>query len=396
MSMSATHDDSITPLRIAALVIGAGPAGLAIGACLHRAHVPFRMVEAGGHVGEAWHHRYARLHLHTVKRYSALPFMPFPTRTPRYPSREQVIAYLETYARHFDLHPSFRQSVLSTRYQDGEWETVTSTTTYRSRFLIVCTGGNRQPIIPRWGGEEDFRGTLLHSGVYDRAAPFRGQRVLVVGLGNSGAEIALDLCEGGAETTIAVRGGVNIVPRDPLGIPIQVLSIFAPSARPQLTDVLMRPLWRRLVGDLRPLGLTTPPYGPAVSGTVHGRIPVIDVGTARLLQARRIRVRGAIAQFTADGVVFTDGSEAPFDAVVLATGFHPALDAFLPQAAAVTDERGYPLAHGQSTALPGLYFCGFHNVPTGLLREIGREAKGISHAIARQMATAPEEEEQRT
>lgn len=386
--MPTTHDELTPVTRMDALVIGAGPAGLAVGACLRRAGVPFLILEAGEQVGVSWHTHYDRLHLHTVKRYSALPFMPFPHRPPRYPSRRQVIAYLEAYARRFDLRPFFRQPVTAARFADGQWRTQTPTGDYLSRHLIVCTGGNRQPVVPRWSGEEDFGGRILHSAAYRNAAPSRGQRALVVGMGNSGAEIALDLCEGGAETSISVRGGVNIVPRDPLGIPIQVLSLLSPSVRPRVTDALMRPLWHRLIGDLRPLGLPAPPYGPAESAVVRGKIPVIDVGTVRLLKAGQIRVRGAVARFTPDGVLFTDGRAERFDAVVLATGFRPALDAFLPQAAAVTNPRGYPQAHGRRTALPGLYFCGFHNVPTGLLHEIGWEAKRIGRDIAAQAASA--------
>ena len=135
-----------------------------------------------------------------------------------------------------------------------------------------------------------------------------------------------------------------------------------------------------------PSASPAPPYGPAESAVSRGKIPVIDVGTVRLLSRRMIQAHGAIARFTVDGVVFTDGREEQFDTVLLATGFHPALDTFLAQAAKVTDSRGYPLAHGGRTALPGLYFCGFHNVSTGLLREIGREAKRIGRDIAKQAA----------
>lgn len=374
---------------VEALVIGAGPAGLAVAACLRRADIPFLILEGGERIGESWHTRYDRLHLHTVKRYSALPFMPFPDSVPRYPSRQQVIAYLEVYAKRFDLHPSFCQPVTSARFQDGAWWTRTPAGDYVSRYLIVCTGFNRKPIVPRWPSEEDFEGSIVHSAEYRSAEPFLGKRVLVVGMGNSGAEIALDLCEHGVETSIALRGGVNIVPRDPLGIPIQVLSIVSPSARPQTTDALLRPLWRRLIGDLRPLGLSAPPYGPAVSAVTLGRIPVIDVGTVRHLKRGRIRVRGEVARFVANGVVFTNGSVERFDAVVLATGFQPAIDSFLAGAATITDSRGYPLAHGRRTTLPGLYFCGFHNVSTGLLREIGREAKLIVRDIAAASSPGP-------
>lgn len=370
--------------RTQALVLGAGPAGLAVGACLRRADVPFHILEAGEHVGTSWHTHYHRLHLHTVKRYSALPFMPFPPEVPRYPSLQQVVAYLEAYAERFELQPSFRRPVSSAHFENGEWQVHTPAGAYRARYLVICTGSNRDPIIPRWGGEEGFGGRILHSVEYRTGEPFRGRRVLVVGMGNTGAEIALDLCQHEADTSIAVRGGVNIVPRDALGIPIQMLSILSSQIKPQFTDAVTRPLWRRLIGDLRPHGLATPPYGPAMSVVTLGRIPVIDVGTVRKLQGGQIRVHGQIARFTANGVEFVDGREERFDAVVLATGFRPAIGSFLTQAEQVTDARGYPIAHGRRTGLPGLYFCGFHIVSTGLLREIGREARRIARDIKEQ------------
>jgi cation diffusion facilitator CzcD-associated flavoprotein CzcO len=376
-----TDEPAPPAASIEALIVGAGPAGLAVGACLRRAGVPFLILEAGEHVGTSWHTRYDRLHLHTVKRYSALPFMPFPQSAPRYPSRQEVIDYLDAYAERFELRPILGRPVTCARREGGEWRVETPAGEYRSRALIICTGVNREPIVPRWRGDEDFHGSILHSAEYRNAERFLGQRVLVIGMGNTGAEIALDLAEAGVATTIAVRGGVNIVPRDPLGVPIQVLSIFAPSARPQTSDLLMRPLWRRLIGDLRPLGLSTPPYGPTTSASKLGKIPVIDVGTVRLLREQRIGVRGAIDRFTADGVRFGDGRQERFDAVVLATGYHPGLHSFLPEAAAVTDAKGYPRASGRRTALPGLYFCGFRIVSTGLLREIGREAARITRDL---------------
>ncbi len=382
LARECLRNEAAPVTRVDALVIGAGPAGLAVGACLRSDDIPFLMLEAGERLGESWHTRYDRLHLHTVKRYSALPFMPFPDSYPRYPSGQQVVEYLEAYARCFDLQPRFGQPVISAHFQDGCWHTTTHDSRYVSRYLIVCTGFNRQPNLPSWPGQQSFRGPIVHSADYRSGESFRGQRVLVVGLGNSGGEIAVDLWEHGVDTSIAVRGGVNIVPRDPFGIPIQVLSIFSPSLSPRTTDALMRPLWRHLVGDLRPHGLRSPSYGPLTGAATLGRIPVIDVGTVQLLKGGHVRIFGEIDRLTADGVVFKDGKEAQFDAVVLATGFRPALDSFLVDVRAVTDSRKYPCEYGRRTSLPGLYFCGFHNVATGLLREIGREAIWIARDIA--------------
>jgi choline dehydrogenase-like flavoprotein len=124
------------------IVIGAGPAGLAVGAVLRRAGVPFVMLERAGRVGESWHHHYDRLHLHTPKSHSALPFRAFPRTYPRYPSRQQVVEYLDDYARVFELAPEFGRDVQRcVRGADDVWDVTTdagrSTTSPAAIFEVV-------------------------------------------------------------------------------------------------------------------------------------------------------------------------------------------------------------------------------------------------------------------
>jgi indole-3-pyruvate monooxygenase len=181
------------------IIVGAGPAGLAVGATLRRANVPFVMLERAERVGASWHSHYERLHLHTPKRYSALPHRPFPAAYPTYPSRQQVWEYLEDYARAFDLRPEFGNEVdRCVRRNDGVWEVTTNAGIYRSRQLVIACGWQRDPNLPCWPGMDSFPGPILHSRDYVNGEQFRGRRVLVVGFGNSGAEIALDLAEYGA------------------------------------------------------------------------------------------------------------------------------------------------------------------------------------------------------
>ena len=366
------------------VIIGAGAAGLAVGACLKRAGVPFVLLEQAEAVGSAWRGHYDRLHLHTAKRHSALPHLGFPDDAPKYPSRQQVVDYLDAYARHFDLAPRFGQRVVSARRRDDRWETRTEDHTYDSETLVVATGYTRVPHRPTWPGEDDFTGPVLHSSAYRNGAPFAGKRVLVVGFGNSAGEIAIDLHEHGARPVMSVRGPVNAVPRDLLGLPILSWSLLLGRLPHRLADRLSAPVRRLRIGDLSRYGLRRPSYGPLTQIREKGRIPLLDVGTLRLIREGHILVRPGIARFTPDGVVFDDGTEERFDAVVLGTGYRPRVADFLhlDEGSTVVDADGTPHRSGCPPSAPGLYFCGFHVAPTGMLRAISAEAPAIAADIA--------------
>lgn len=371
------------------LIIGAGPAGLAVGACLQRAGVPFVILEQSDKVGAKWHEHYHRLHLHTSKELSGLPFFPFPRHYPRYPSRQQVIDYLEAYAQHFGLEPRFGQRVVSAQYDQHQWEVRTEDVIYVAPRLIVATGVNREPHIPVWPGQASYRGTVLHSSQYRNGAQFEDKQVLVIGFGNSGGEIALDLWEHGARPSIAVRSPVNVIPRDLLGIPVLAIALLQRSFPARLVDAINAPLERLTIGDLTRYGLRKLPYGPVTQTRQHARIPVIDVGTLELIKRGYLQVYPGVERFTETGVVFTDQREQAFDAVILATGFRPRVHAFLKGASDDWDEEGRPSCSGREASLPGLYFCGFYISPTGMFREIALEAKRIGADITRKKLRVP-------
>lgn len=367
------------------IVIGAGPAGLAVGACLRRQGTPFVIIEQETAVGSTWRRHYERLHLHTIKQLSALPFVPFPDDVPLYPSRAQVVAYLDRYARAFQLEPRFGHAVTRAHREGASWIVRAGGAEIRGRALVVATGYNRVPKIPEYPGRERFRGQVIHSSVFKSGDAFRGRRAMVVGIGNSGGEIALDLWENGAETTLSVRSPVHVIPRDLLGIPAQINSVYGLGRLPPtLADRLVLPLLNRFVGDLSPYGLRRPSIGPARQVVEQGRIPLIDIGTVALIKQGQIRVVPGPRAFTESGVEVTDGREIPVDLVVLATGYRPALADFLDQAASYTDDRGYPRFHGAPVpAAPGLSFIGFRNPLTGALHDIAAEAPRIAAQIAR-------------
>ena len=237
---------------------------------------------------------------------------------------------------------------------------------------MIASGYNAAPYRPSFEGK--FTGNLVHSAEYKSGADYRGKRVLVVGAGNTGAEIALDLCEQGADTVeMCVRSQVHVVARDMFGIPAQTLAVISTWIPRRVRDMIFRILIKLTVGDLSRYGLVAPKQGVIAQIDGLARIPILDIGTIALIKRGRIRVRPQIARFTGGGAEFTDGERVDYDAVVLATGFRCALDYI---EGAPLDERGQP--RGDE---PGLYFVGFRNVATGLLREITREAKRVARAI---------------
>ncbi|MGD8331226.1 MAG: NAD(P)/FAD-dependent oxidoreductase [Acidobacteriota bacterium] len=365
------------------IIIGAGPAGLAVAACLQQAGIDSIVLEQADRVGSSWHRHYERLHLHTDKTRSALPSLPFPADCPRYPSRTQVIDYFERYAQHFGIEPRFGRKVVGARRTDDRWVVETNQDRFETAHLVVATGHNAAPHVPEWSDRERFNGTVMHSSEYRNGAPFSGRDVLVVGFGNSGGEIAIDLHEHGSRPALAVRSAVNVIPRELFGVPILAVGKLQRLLPPRLADALNAPLLRFVIGDLRRYGLRKLPYGPATQVRIHHRIPLIDVGTLELIEQGAIVVRPGIERFTADGVAFTDGREQSFAAVILATGYRPRVTAFLQDAGDALDDQGAPRTSGGPTAVPGLYFCGFYVSPNGMLGEIAGEAQRISAVIAR-------------
>jgi len=368
------------------IIIGAGAAGLAVGACLKQAGIPNLILEQSDQVGATWRKHYDRLHLHTDKKNSELPFAPYPRDYPRYPSRDQVVKYLEDYAKRFDLNIRFNQEVKSARREDSQWLVQTQDTLHTSPNLVVATGYTRQPLRPAWPGLESFPGIVMHSSEYKNGSPFKGQSVLVVGFGNSGGEIAIDLYEHGAKPGIVVRNAVNVIPRELAGIPILSIGIVQNKMPARLADAMNAPILRMVVGDITKYGLRKLPYGPVTQIRQDKRIPLIDVGTMSLIRAGKIKVYPDVDQVAGNRIRFAGGKEAEFEALILATGYRPRVSDFIKGAESAFDAQGAPTSTGRESSVAGLYFCGYYVSPTGMLREIASEAQQISVAIAKKPA----------
>jgi cation diffusion facilitator CzcD-associated flavoprotein CzcO len=365
------------------LVIGAGPAGLAVAGCLRTLGLQPHLIEKADSVASSWQGHYQRLHLHTVKGHSALPHLPFPRDCPRYVPRQKMVDYLAAYARHFGLSPSFGEEAVAVARSGDAWDVACrSGRRFRARFVVVATGANRLPNLPAFAHQAEYRGRVMHSRAYRDPAPFAGQRVLVVGLGNTGAEIALDLAGQGVPVSVSVRSPVNLVHRDILGRPTQLTAILISRLPAWLGDALAKLLRDVTVGDLRPYGLQTSPVSPLRQLREEGRTPVIDVGTLALIKSGAIRVRPGIEAFTADGVRFTDGTGDAFDAVILATGYQPDVASLFPGTGVPLGVKDLPAQVVGTGALDGVFFVGFDvQQGGGMLRSIAMQATEVAEAI---------------
>jgi len=368
--------------NINAIIVGAGAAGLATSACLKQAGLSNIILEQGIAAGTTWRKHYDRLRLHTDKRNSGLPFMPMPADFPRYPSRDQMVSYLESYAKRFELDILFNQEVTSARLDNGEWLVQTQDAALSAPNLVIACGFSRQPYKPEWKGMESFPGKIIHSSEYKNGAEFKGKNVLVVGFGNSGGEIAIDLYEHEARSNISVRHPVNVIPKEIFGIPFLNFAIPQNALPAWLADNVNAPIIKLLIGDITKYGLKKLPYGPVAQTRKDKQIPLIDVGTMKLVREGHITVYPGVREISEDRIRFEDGREPEFDAVVLATGYRPRVNEFLQTPEAVFDNEGTPTSTGTESPFKGLFFCGYFVSPTGMLREIGIEARRIAKEIS--------------
>lgn len=371
------------------VIVGGGPAGIATAAGLVRRGLDPIVLESGKTIATAWRHHYDRLHLHTNKQISGLPGRPMPRDYPKYPSRDQVYSYLERYARDEGVRVRLETEVAHCRREGDLWIlTTTEGAVYGAKHVVIATGLSHVPLVPKYPKQEIYEGEILHSAEYRNGAAFATKHVLVVGFGNSAGEIALDLLEHGAYPHISVRSPSVVVPRDIAGVPILRLARWMSLFPPRFADWLSKPLLLATVGDVSIAGIPKADWGPLAQIKKTGKIPMLDIGTMAALRSGSIKAQPGIERFTESGVIFSSGTSEPFDAVVFATGFETGLERILEDTTGLLDEMGRPLASGGATSRPGLYFCGFHEPPTGRLREIGLEAERIGDLIASDVGLA--------
>ena len=370
--------------RHEAVVIGAGPAGLATAAMLGKRGIETVVLDRAREVGASWRAHYDRLHLHTVRWLSGLPGMPISRSEGPWVAREGVVRYLERYAREFDLRVRTGVEVQGVERRGEEWAVATSGGQVRARWVVVATGFNGRPHLPDW--RNSFEGELIHSSEYRNPEPYRGRSVLVVGTGNSGAEICVDLVEGGAgDVALSVRTPPNILRRDVAGFPTQALGVVMRRLPVRVVDRMTALAQRVTVGDLSKHGLPRAPRGMYSRAVQDDQIPILDVGLIGLLKAGKVEVVGAVEGFEGVEVVLAGGRRLRPDAVIAATGFRRGLEPLVGHLGLV-GRNGRPLVHGRETHedAPNLFFIGFTNPISGNLREIAIDARRIAREVAAQ------------
>ncbi|MCB0705445.1 MAG: NAD(P)/FAD-dependent oxidoreductase [Saprospiraceae bacterium] len=365
------------------LIIGAGPAGLATAGRLHDLGIEYKILERSDRLADSWERHYDRLHLHTIKRFSGLPHYPLPDNLPLYVPRADLVSYYQEYARRFDIQPIFGEEVIKVEYKGDAWLCQTQAgNSYEADAVVVCTGFNRIPNVPEFPGQHSFKGSIRHSRDYKNPEPFAGSRVLVVGMGNSGAEIALDLVEKGVDTSISLRGPINIVPRDLRGRPTQVTAKMIDKLPNPIADWIGSMVQRLSIGDLSAFGIERPAISPRKQLRVLAKTPVLDIGTVAKIRSGQLQVRPGISQLTAKEVCFTDGRQESYDHLVLATGYHTAVSDFIENSESLLNEHGHPKGPIAEDSHSDLYFVGFDAYSSGLLESIYRDSRRVvAHMI---------------
>lgn len=365
------------------LIIGGGPAGLAVAGALALRGRRAVVLERSGSVGASWRGHYDRLRLHTTRRLSGLPGLPIPRAYGRWVARDDVVRYLESYRAHhaIDVRTGVEVTGIDPAPAGGWVVRDAAGTTWAAANVVMAAGYNHTPKVPSWPGQEGFTGSIVHASDYRNAEPYAGRSVLVVGTGNTGCEIAQDLgANGAAPVWLAYRTVPNIVRRDKAGIPAQWTGIAVRHLPPRLVDRVGALMARTEIPDLTAYGLPRASAG-LYSRVLDGAIPVQDVGIVEAIQARRVLPVPTVARCEGADVVLVDGRRLTPDVVLVAAGYDNGLTPLVGHLG-VLDARGRPRVLGGKPAAPGLYFTGYTNPISGMLREIAIDARKIAKAIA--------------
>lgn len=339
-----------------ALIIGGGQAGLATAYRLKEAGLSYRVLNASGEPTGAWPQYYESLTLFSPAEYSSLPGMVFPGDPKGYPVRDEVIDYLRSYARHFDLDIQNDTFITDVQHDNGNFILKDANgTTYESKSMIAASGSFNEPFVPIIPGQEYFSGECLHAIDYLSPEKFADKRVVVVGAANTAVQIAYELADV-AKTSLAVRKRIQYAPQQILGKDFH--------------------FWLSLTG----LGKT--PWLKDQS------TPVLDTGKYKAaIKLGKPDQRKMFRTFDESGVVWSDGKREDIDVVIFATGYRPKLN-YLSSLNASGSSTENGSRYGVSSRVPGLYYMGFsgqRSFQSATLRGVGRDSAYILQQLERHL-----------
>ena len=389
-------------------VIGAGSSGIVACQVLSARGIPFDCFEKGSQVGGNWRYEndngmssaYRSLHINTSRRVMAFKSFPMPDHYPDYPDHFQMAAYFDDFVDHFGLREKirFRTEVLQVEPVDGEWEVTVAgpegaRETHRYRAVLVANGHHWDPRWPEpaFPGAEDFAGEQIHAHHYREPDVLRGKRVLVLGLGNSACDIAVESSRIADATFLAMRRGAYVLPKYMNGKPIDETATPLISRLPMSVQRFfsMRMLGVA-AGDMTSYGLPEPDHKlfeahPTVSSELLPRLGHGD-----------IKVKPNIDRFAGDRTIrFADGSEEEIDLDVYCTGYKMTFPFFDPSVFAAPDNRLPLYRRVASVERPGLHFIGFIQ-PLGPIMPLAEaQAEWVADLLEGRAKLPPAEEMRR-
>ncbi|XP_020213694.1 probable indole-3-pyruvate monooxygenase YUCCA10 [Cajanus cajan] len=330
------------------VIVGGGPGGLAISACLSQKCISHIILEKEDCSVSLWRkNAYDRVNLHLASEFCSLPLMPHPPSAPTFLSKEDFLQYIDTYIAHFNINPLYSRFVESAKYDQvgDKWRVEAKNTledkveVYVAKFLVIATGENSEGYIPNVPGLESFEGEIVHSKYYKSGSKYESKEVLVVGCGNSGMEIAYDLQDFGARTSIVIRNPVHVLTKELIHQGMCALKHLPVD----VVDTMVTFLSDTEYGDLSKYGIYRPKKGPFYLKGVTGRSPIIDVGTIRKIKDGAIKVISShIERIENKKVIFGNNEEKEFDAIVFATGYRSIVNSWLKDYKYVLNDEGMP------------------------------------------------------
>ena len=307
-----------------------------------------------------------------------------------FPTRDQVVSHLDRHAREDGIELRLSTTVDHIDARPAGWRLTTSGGDLDARQVVVATGLQHTPEVPDWPGKDAFTGELLHSSAYRNPMAYRDKRVLVVGPGSSGMEIAHDLATGGAaKVWLAVRTPPNILLRGlPGGLPGVLIATPLYHAPTRIADAIADRARLANLGDLTEFGLPVPAEGIFARNARLGQAPaIVDIDVIDAIKDGSIEIVGAVAAFDGAAVSLVDGTQLEADVVICATGYRTGLENMAGHLG-VLDERGRPKATGEEPARDGLRFLGYLARPSQL-GYVAKQSKRVAKRIADELSASP-------